>query len=266
MKEVAPARNARGFTLIELIVAMAIFLIICAAMFELLQLSQQKYASENQLSGTFQEARLALDQIARDVDDSGYPSLGMFSNIPTNASVYVSSPVAWSPSYPTNSCQVGTAGGGTCLTPGDFDLILETTVNGTVSWIRYQLPAGSTTLYRAVVQKSGGDPWGPTSAPGVMVPFLTNVMNNATGQLPQIMATYPSMFPIGQPVPIFQYTCDTSAGQEAPCPTAGASNSPANIRDVDITLIVMTQQPDAQTHALKLVELNGRGHRANPSY
>jgi len=29
--------NARGFSLVELMVAMAIFLIICAAMFELLQ-------------------------------------------------------------------------------------------------------------------------------------------------------------------------------------------------------------------------------------
>ncbi|HXR33311.1 MAG TPA: prepilin-type N-terminal cleavage/methylation domain-containing protein [Verrucomicrobiae bacterium] len=263
MKEATPSRNARGFSLVELMVAMAIFLIICAAMFELLQLSQERYASENQLSGSFQEARLALDQIARDVNDSGYPSLGMFSVIPANAAAYVASPVAWSPSYPTSSCLVGTGGGGTCLTPGDFDLILETTVNGTVSWIRYQLQG--TTLNRAVVPKTGGDPWGPTSAAGVMVPFLTNVMNNATGQLAQITATYPLMFPSGQPVPIFQYTCDTSAGP-APCPTAGASNSPANIRDVDITLIVMTQQPDAQTHMLKLVELNGRGHRANPSY
>ena len=263
MKEARPVRDARGFSLVELMVAMAIFLIICAAMFELLQLSQERYASENQLSGSFQEARLALDQIARDVNDSGYPSLGMFSYIPTTATAYVYSPVAWSPSYPTSSCQVGTAGGGTCLTPGDFDLILETTVNGTVSWIRYQLQG--TTLNRAVVQKTGGDPWGPTSGPGVMVPFLTNVMNNATGQLAQISATYPSMFPGGNPVPIFQYTCDTSSVQTA-CPLAGASNSPANIRDVDITLIVMTQQPDAQTHALKLVELNGRGHRANPSY
>jgi prepilin-type N-terminal cleavage/methylation domain-containing protein len=263
MKEVTPVPNAHGFSLVELMVAMAIFLIICAAMFELLNLSQQKYASENQLSGSFQEARLALDQIARDVNDSGYPSKGMFSYIPTTSTAYVDSPVAWSPSYPTISCQVGTGGTGTCLTPGDFDLILETTVNGTVSWIRYQLQG--TTLNRAVVPKTGGDPWMPTSAPGVMVPFLTNVMNNATGQIAQISATYPSMFPSGQPVPIFQYTCDTSAGQAA-CPLAGASNSPANIRDVDITLIVMTQQPDAQTHALKLVELNGRGHRLNPSY
>jgi len=263
MRRAGQASIARGFTLIELMVAMAIFLIICAAMFELLQLSEEKYSSENQLSGSFQEARLAVDQIARDVDDSGYPSLNLFSYVPTTSSAYVYSPVAWSPSYPTSSCLVGTAGGGTCSTPGDYDLILETTVNGTVSWIRYQLQG--TTLFRAVVAKIDGDPSGPTSAPGVMAPFLTNVMNNATGQLGQISATYPSMFPGGLPVPIFQYTCDTVSG-EAPCPLSGASNSPMNIRDVDITLIVMTQQPDAQTHMLKLVELNGRGHRANPSY
>jgi len=34
---------------------------------------------------------------------------------------------------------------------------------------------------------------------------------------------------------------------------------------VDITLIVMTRQPDVQTQLLKLVELDGRGHRVNPS-
>jgi hypothetical protein len=40
---------------------------------------------------------------------------------------------------------------------------------------------------------------------------------------------------------------------------------PNRIRDVNITLIVMTRQPDLQTQQLKLVELNGRGHRVNPS-
>lgn len=49
-----------------------------------------------------------------------------------------------------------------------------------------------------------------------------------------------------------------------PCRSAGNYNSPQNIRDIDVTLIVMTPQPDMQTLALKLVELNGRGHRLNP--
>ena len=261
------AHNRNGFTLIELLLAMSVFLLICGAMFGLLQLSQQRYSSETQLSGAFQEARLAVDQISRDVNDAGFPSGGLFSKLP-DATLYAVSPVAWSPGYSSTSCFIGTGGEGTCTTPGDFDLILETTLQTptgpVVSWIRYQLPPGSTTLYRAVVAKTGGDPVGPTSTAGVMVPFLTNVMNNATGQLAQITASYPSMFQDGQPVPIFQYTCDTPTGTIA-CPNAGTSNSPQNIRDVDITLIVQTQQPDAQTGQIKLIELNGRGHRLNPS-
>lgn len=261
------ADQRNGFTLIELLLAMAVFLLICAAMFGLLQLSQQRYSSETQLSGAFQEARLAVDQISWDVNDAGFPSAGMFSKLP-DPTLYAVSPVAWVPGYSSTFCLIGTGGGGTCTTPGDFDLILETTLQTptgpVVSWIRYQLPAGSTTLYRAVVAKTDGDPSVPTSAPGVMVPFLANVMNNATGQFSQITASYPAMFPTGNPVPIFQYMCDTPAGTIA-CPLAGTYNSPQNIRDVDITLIVETQQPDAQTGQLELIELNGSGHRLNPS-
>jgi prepilin-type N-terminal cleavage/methylation domain-containing protein len=44
-------RNSeRGFSLVELMVATAIFMVVCAAMFGLLQVSQQKYAIQSQLS------------------------------------------------------------------------------------------------------------------------------------------------------------------------------------------------------------------------
>jgi prepilin-type N-terminal cleavage/methylation domain-containing protein len=267
MRELPPASNPRGFTLIELMVAMAVFLIICAAMFELLQLSQERYASENQLSGSFQEARLAVDQIVRDVDVSGYPSLNLYSTVPSDPTTFAAGPVAWSPNYYPSlaGCVVGTGGGGTCATPGDFDLIVETRLGNdtTVSWVRYYL--SGTTLYRAVVPKNGGDPLAAFAAPGVAVPFLVNVMNNpGAAQISQITATYPSMFPGGVALPIFQYTCETPAGPQ-PCPTAGASNQPQSIGDVDVTLIVATPQRDAQTQMLKLVELNGRGHTTNLS-
>ncbi len=49
--------NRKGFTLIELLLAMAVFLVICGAMFGLLEVSQQRYSSETQLSGAFQETR-----------------------------------------------------------------------------------------------------------------------------------------------------------------------------------------------------------------
>jgi hypothetical protein len=65
-------------------------------------------------------------------------------------------------------------------------------------------------------------------------------------------------------VPVFTYTCDT-AGSPTLCSSAGSYNTPNNIRDVEVTLIVETQQPDMQTRKLKVVTLDGRGHRVNPN-
>ena len=259
-------RGQGGFTILELLIATAVFMMICAAIFGLLELSQKNYGNESQMSGTFQEARLAVDQIVRDFSQAGYPSLGMFSETPTSAANYAIAPVAWSPGYPATNCTIGTGGGGTCIpTPGDFDLIVEADTGNGVSWIRYQLLNG--TLYRAIVPKVAGvDPVAATSATGVMVPFVSNVLNNPTSaQLTEINATYPTMFPGGATaVPVFQYTCDTGAGAQ-PCPTAVGGNSPFNVQDVDITLIVATPVRDAQTQKLKIMELNGRGHRLNPT-
>ena len=257
-----PSANVRGFTVLELMVAMAIFLVISGAMFALLQLSQQRYSSETQMSGAFQAARLGIDQIVRDINMSGYPSADMLSNT-SNLSTYAVSPFAWKPGYtntPPTLCQVGV----NCNpTPSNIDLIVETNIGSGVSWIRYQLVG--TTLFRTVVAKTAGaDPVVATSAPAAMTPFVENVMNNvADPLLSQITAQYPTMF-AGGPVPVFQYTCATPSGSQ-PCALASGYNAPWNISDVDIVLIVKTPQTDAQTHALQLIELTGRGHRSNPS-
>jgi prepilin-type N-terminal cleavage/methylation domain-containing protein len=253
-----------GFTLIELMVSVAIFLLICGAIFELMGTTQNRFRTESQVLGAFEEARLGLDQIVRDVNDSGYPPQNHFSaSVPATA--FAASPIAWSPNYaPATPCQIGTAGGGTCTSPGDFDLIVEGDVDGTgVEWIRYQLVG--TTLLRGVASKAvNPDPITATVTVG-MLPYVLNVMNNAPPtQIAQFRAAYPAMFPGGNPQPLFQFTCDSPAGPVL-CQNAGGSNSPANVRDVDITLIVMTPQTDAQTNQIHLVELNGRGHRVNPN-
>jgi prepilin-type N-terminal cleavage/methylation domain-containing protein len=253
------AKNRDGFTLLELMASMTIFLIICAAMFGLLQLSQQKYSSESQMSGAFQEARLGIDQVVRDINISGYPSQNMFSK-PVSSASYAQGPVAWDPGYPAADCQIGA-----CTTPGDYDVIVETDLgDGNVSWIRYTLTG--TTLFRGVVPKTTGDPIAATSLAGVMVPLVSNVMNNPPGALlAQITAEYPTLFPGGAPQPVFRYTCVTPAGSQ-PCNLAPTTyNAPRLVSDVDVTLIVMTQTPDMQTKQLKLMELSGRGHRSNPS-
>jgi prepilin-type N-terminal cleavage/methylation domain-containing protein len=258
------SRSAKGFSLIEMLVALTVFLVICGVAFELLTMAMKRFQSESQALGTFQEARFGLDQMVRDINDAGYPPLNQYSSTPPDPTIYAISPIAWSPNYPATTCSIDI----TCITPGDFDIILETKVTpqdptAKVKWVRYQLQG--TTLYRAIVDKvSGGDPDSATSSE--LVPYVQNVMNNASAaQIAQFRAVYPLMFPGGAPVPIFSYTCDTSGGPES-CPAAGGDNSPDNVRSVAITLIVMAPFPDAQTGQPKLVELRGRGRIINPNY
>jgi prepilin-type N-terminal cleavage/methylation domain-containing protein len=250
MKRVSGTIRQEGFSLIELLVALGIFLVVTGAAFTLLGSSQQRYQTESQVLNSFQEARLGLDQIVRDVNDAGYPPPSFNAADPTQ---FANSPFAWSPNYPGTACQIGAG----CATPGDFDLIIETNDNPVdpicapncpVQWIRYVLQG--TTLMRGRVQKQGGDPAAAFNGPNAPVPFVQNVVNSPAQ-------------------PIFSYTCDTLIAPQSPplpCPIAAASdNIPANIRDVIITLIVAAPQPDATSGQQRLVTLSGRGRRINPN-
>jgi prepilin-type N-terminal cleavage/methylation domain-containing protein len=258
------AARQRGFSLLELLIAATVFLIVAGATFALLGMAQQRYQIDSRVLASFQEARLGMDQIVRDVNDAGYPPRNHFSVLPA-ANLYAATPFAWSSGYPGAPCIIGA----TCTSPGDFDLIIETDSDPqnspNVQWIRYQLPAGTTTLLRGTAPKSLLDPIAATNAAG-MFPYVTNVMNNASaGQIAAIQAIYPSMFPSGQPVPLFAYTCENGGGTPLSCPTAGGFNAPANILDVEITLIVQASAADPQTGHPRLVELHGRGRRVNPN-
>jgi type II secretory pathway pseudopilin PulG len=244
--------------MLEMLIAIAVFMVVAGAAFGLLANSQKRYKTDSQALTSFQQARLGIDQIIRDINDSGYPPANHFATPPTPpADSYAITPLAWIPGYP-GPCTIG----GTCTTPGDFDMIIETDYDGTgVKWIRYQLPGTSTTLSRGVAAKVAGiDP--DTATKDVMVPYVTNVMNNASNAaITNIRTYYPTMFPGGVAQPIFQYTCDIPGGGPQSC----AGNSPINVRDVQITLILQTPQNDLQTGAPQFVELSGRGRRINPN-
>ena len=255
-------RGQQGFTLAELLVSSVVFLLMAGAAFSLLATSSQRFKTDSEVLTSFQEARLGIDQISRDIADGGFPPRNHFSSALTPATSYAATPFAWAPGYPA-PCTVG----GTCTTsPNGFDLIIETDYDGTgVKWIRYQLPAGTTTLLRAVVPKSGLDPSLATGGANLL-PYIQNVMNNASAaQIAAIRAAYPAMFPGGNPVPVFTYSLfdAPSAALVGGCTAIG--NAPCNIRDIDIVLIVQSFDKDAKTQQLRLVELHGLGHRLNPN-
>jgi prepilin-type N-terminal cleavage/methylation domain-containing protein len=267
MKGANPQHGEQGFSLIEMMIAAVIFILLCGAAFALLSLAQQRYQTESQVLNSFQEARFGLDEMVRDVNGSGYPPKNSFSfsGTPPPANLYASTPVAWVPGYPNSPCLIGT----NCLpTPSDFDMIIERDVDpwrhDGVEWTRYQLQG--TVLSRAQTYKVvGGDPDGTTSP--AFVPYVQNVMNNApSAQIAQFRTVYPNMFPGGNPVPIFTYFCPnpTPPPSTTACSSAGSYNSPVNVTDVEITLIVMAPTVDAQTGAPRLIELHGRGHSLNP--
>ncbi len=268
MKRADQKWNEKGFSLIEMMIAAVIFILLCGAAFALLSVAQQRYQTESQVLNSFQEARFGLDDIVRDVNGSGYPAQNLFAfnpNLPAK-NLYAITPVAWDPGYVSGSpCLIGTGGGGTCTTPGDFDLIIERDLDywnhDGVEWARYQLQG--TVLSRSETYKVSGAEPDATTAPA-FVPYVQNVMNNSSPtEIAQFQAVYPQMFPGGIPVPVFNYFCYTPYGTQ-PCVSAGSYNSPLNITDVEITLIVMAPTKDAQTGQVRLIELHGRGHSLNP--
>jgi len=239
----------RGFSILEALVVVGVFTVITGAVFGLLDASQQRYKMEAEFLDTFQGARLALEQIARDVHTAGYPPGNAFAP-GFNAGNRVALPFGWSPGYPAAPCLVGA-----CAAPSGFDLVIETDMdprnNNGVEWVRYRL--NGMTLERGVASKVvGADPLATTA--GAMVPYVENVVNNANGALRgAIQASYPGMFANG-PVPVFTYQFE-----------AGQPNQPSNIREVNITLLVMAPNADPRTGQLRVVTLTGRARRINPN-
>src|ERR1700687_6436776 len=107
-------RSQGGFTLLELLLSMLIFMIISGAAFGLLNTAQKRFQTDGQILSSFQEGRLALDQIVRDVNDAGFPAQNQFSAV-VPVTNYAATPVAWSPASPVTPCAIGT-----CTTPGNF--------------------------------------------------------------------------------------------------------------------------------------------------
>ncbi len=69
-------KNEQGFTLIELVITMALGLMILAAMFTFLIEQRKYYAVQEQVAEMVQGARAAMDMLTREIQMAGYNPAG----------------------------------------------------------------------------------------------------------------------------------------------------------------------------------------------
>ncbi|MFQ6030510.1 MAG: PilW family protein, partial [Dehalococcoidia bacterium] len=73
----------KGFSLLELLLVLAIFIVVSGSVFQLMNITQLRYRAEQQFLESFQGARLGVEVIVRDIHNTGYPPPDTFAgNLP----------------------------------------------------------------------------------------------------------------------------------------------------------------------------------------
>ncbi len=270
-------RQQQSFSLLEVMVVMTIFLVVAGAVFELLNVSQQRYRSEQQVLESFQGARLGMDLMVRDIHNAGYPPPYTFpGNLPGPPTPPAYPGGIWivptnAPAAIQNSFAVGVVGiaGGVvdptcrvnsginpCAIPNPWDVVLELDINpedglAQVEWVRYFLrrPGGApvSTLFRAVAPKAAGA--NPAAAVISNIPFVDNVVQDPGAAVA-----------VANPA-VFIYQCDPSQ-----IITLGGNDCLAeHVKTVYINLQVQGNIPDVKTGQFQRITVQGAASRLNPS-
>ena len=75
-----------GFSLLEVIISLAVLLVVMGTIFDQIVLMQRKAASESSKVDQFEESREFVDQTVRDLHMAGYPNNHMYSPLVTDQS------------------------------------------------------------------------------------------------------------------------------------------------------------------------------------
>lgn len=75
--------DSKGFTLIELLIAMVVGLVVLAATYSVFTLQNKTLTTQEKLASSYQNARIAMDMMIRDISMAGYNFTGTGSTVPT---------------------------------------------------------------------------------------------------------------------------------------------------------------------------------------
>jgi type II secretory pathway pseudopilin PulG len=144
--------GSSGFSLVEMLITVAILIIIMAAVFQQINKTQKRYRAEESKLDMTQGTREFMDQMVRDLRQSGYPNVKMFDGANL-------APAIMNPSTSDSRNAVG------LVAFSDKDVWFEGDVDGDgdVDSVRYTFLAGPGNtcpcqLRRAQVQKANATP------------------------------------------------------------------------------------------------------------
>ena len=143
-----PLTREEGFSLIELLIVLAVLLIITGSIFQVINMSTERSSTEQTKLDMFQEAREFMDQMSRDLRQAGYPN-------PRNV---LASVLTQTPTINDRHAAAGVVK----IDNGDLWFEGDVSGVGTVSVVVYHLDTstsnGCPCLKRSQVDKVDGDP------------------------------------------------------------------------------------------------------------
>src|SRR5579859_1283387 len=245
-----------GFTLLEMMLAVAILTIVMGVVFSNEDMVQKRYNTEDAKTDMIQESREFVDQLTRDLEQAGFPAGDMYTATPADTST---------------SKAVGLAA------VSATDVIFEGDVNGdgTVWVVEYQLDSTQYSgkcpckLKRSVVAKTAG-----TAATSVVPSFSTEVervLNSAGSTSAYTLVgadahsqAFDTLYSQYKTFPIFTFY-DVSGNQiTVPNDLTGAnlttgSNSVtlSDVHSIVVTVNVLARLPDQQTQVYPAISLRG---------
>jgi prepilin-type N-terminal cleavage/methylation domain-containing protein len=207
----------RGFSLVELLVAMVILTIVLGVVVEGITTMQERNLVETNKLDLTQESREFMDQIVNDLDQAGFPSMIMFdpSTLVSKTDCRLDKNLA---------CGFISVSSNAIQFEGDVD------GNGvSEEWIQLVQTNGTTT---------------PCTAPPCVIQRGTvskAAWNNGAGALPSF---YTEVSGVMNTTVFAAYN---SAGTQITLPAIAGNGTLANITGIGITLYVKSSQPDPKT-------------------
>jgi prepilin-type N-terminal cleavage/methylation domain-containing protein len=161
-REKMQSRRQRGFSMIELLLVLAILSVVVGGLFSQMDQAQQRAYTERIKLDNMQEARDFVDQFFRDINEIGYPNVRMMDTNPLtsawNPALTTPATYGWNNAYANdNRLAVGLVK----IDNTSIQFEADTNGDGNVQSVQYKLNGNGNCalcLQRSQVAKVSGDP------------------------------------------------------------------------------------------------------------